>query len=59
MTDQNKRQIGAMLDAELYKQAKAAAILQGRKVGEVIDDAIRAYLEAQASPVFSRKKSSK
>lgn len=38
------KQVGAVIDEELYKLAKGCAAVQGRRVGEVIDDALRAYL---------------
>jgi hypothetical protein len=58
MTDQSKRkQVGTQLDADLYRQIKSLAVLRGRMVGELIDDAIRAYLEKQDVPAFTRKKS--
>ena len=38
-------QIGTHIDAELYRRAKAQAAIEGRKIGEVIDDAISEYLD--------------
>jgi Xaa-Pro aminopeptidase len=38
-------QVGSLIDADLYSQAKALAAIQRRNTGEVIDDALREYLE--------------
>ncbi len=37
-------QVGSLIDANLYHQAKALAAIQRRNTGEVIDDALREYL---------------
>jgi plasmid stability protein len=37
------------LDEETYRALRSRAVLQGRKVGDLINEAIRAYLEATAS----------
>ena len=37
-------QVGSLIDANLYRQAKALAAIQKRNTGEVIDDALREYL---------------
>ncbi|MDV2503802.1 MAG: hypothetical protein RX318_07590 [bacterium] len=37
-------QVGSLIDADLYGQAKALASIQRRNTGEVIDDALREYL---------------
>ena len=37
-------QIGAHIDAELYRRVKAQAAIEGRKIGEVIDDALESYI---------------
>ena len=42
-----RKQVGALIDEQLYRQAKALAIMQGRTTGAVIDDALRQYLAAQ------------
>jgi hypothetical protein len=33
-----------LINADLYRRVKALAVLQGRKIGPVIDDALREYL---------------
>ncbi len=38
-------QVGSLIDANLYHQAKALAAIQRRNTGEVIDDALREYLD--------------
>ena len=38
------KQTGAKITTTLYLQLRAQALLQGRTVGELIDDAIRLYL---------------
>jgi hypothetical protein len=43
----DRKQVGTQIDVELYRQVRSLALLQGRKAGEVIDDAIRLYLAAQ------------
>ena len=43
-----QKQVGAKIDAELYRKAKAQAAIEGRKIGEVIDSAIEAYLKAHS-----------
>lgn len=37
-------QVGSLVDADVYRQAKALAAIQKRNTGEVIDDALREYL---------------
>lgn len=37
-------QPGTFLDSNLYRQARSLALVQGRNVGELIDDAIKDYL---------------
>lgn len=39
-----KKQTGALIDADLYRRLKSLAVLRQRRVGDLIDDAIRAYL---------------
>lgn len=38
------------LDERAYRELKAFAALQGRAIGEVISDAIRAYLRSAPAP---------
>ena len=39
-----RKQIGATLDAELYRQMRAESMLEGRTVAELLDDAMKLYL---------------
>ena len=39
--------IGAKVNIELWAKVKIQAIRENRKTGEVLDDAIRMYLNAQ------------
>jgi hypothetical protein len=41
---QNSKQVGARINIELWDQVKIRAIREGRRTGEVLDDAIRLYL---------------
>ncbi len=55
---EERKQVGTKLDAGLYRQIRALAILQGKEAGQLIDDAIRAYLAAQmAQPKIEVKRS--
>jgi hypothetical protein len=47
--DQNHetKPIGAMVNAGLWAEVKIQAIREGRKTGEVLDDAIRMYLKTK------------
>lgn len=47
--DAGLKQTGAHIDAEIYKQARARALLEGRRVGELISDAIAEYLQKHKS----------
>ena len=38
-------QIGTLLNEEIYRKAKAQAVLEGIKVGELIDKAILSYIK--------------
>ena len=56
------RQTGAKLNPETYRRVRALALLQGRTVGELIDEACVAYLaatEANANTVATRTKASR
>lgn len=44
MDEKRLVQIGTRLDKETYKKAKAQAAVEGRRVGQLIDDAIEEYL---------------
>lgn len=53
------KQTGAKLSPATYRQIRALALLQGRTVGEVIDEACVAYLaatEAKANADAKRTK---
>jgi hypothetical protein len=41
----NAKVIGSQVNAEIWNELKIQAIKEGRKTGEVLDDAIRLYLE--------------
>ena len=41
---QARKQIGATLDVGLYRQMRASALLEGRTVAELLDDAMKLYL---------------
>jgi len=42
-TKEEAKQTGAKINTTLYTRLRAQAILEGRQVGELIDDAIRGY----------------
>ena len=44
---EGKIQVGSLLTETIYRQAKAQAILEGRRVGALIDDAIQLYLKTK------------
>jgi|WetSurSiteA1Bulk_404760.scaffolds.fasta_scaffold677243_1 hypothetical protein len=44
MDQKQRQQVGTRIDPDLYREVKALAILQRRTAGEIIDDAILAYL---------------
>ena len=53
------KQTGAKLNPETYRRVRALALLQGRTVGELIDEACTAYLtatEAKANADAKRTK---
>lgn len=41
---QNSKQVGARINIELWDQVRIRAIREGRRTGEILDDAIRLYL---------------
>lgn len=45
---QKRKQVGCTVDVELYKRLRAQAVQEDRQTGEVLDDAIRLYLEKKA-----------
>lgn len=46
-----KQQIGTLVDTELYRQIRALAYLEGRRAGDIIEDALRLYLETERSEI--------
>ena len=52
----DRKQIGSLIDESIYRQAKAQAALENRPVGEIIDDALRAYLKAKGKIGVDRGK---
>ncbi len=51
-----KKQIGSLIDVDLYRQAKALASMQGKRAGDVIEDALRAYLKRYSKAFGQAKK---
>lgn len=43
----DRRQIGVKLDSELWRQVRILALEQDRTAGELLEDAMREYLEKQ------------
>ena len=43
----DRKPIGATVDAGLWNEVKIQAIREKRKTGEILDDAIRMYLETK------------
>jgi hypothetical protein len=52
--DSRKKQTGAMIDGGLYRQVKSLAVLRQRRVGDLIDDAIRAFLAGEMAATASK-----
>ena len=44
--------IGSEVSIDVWNELKVQAIREGRKTGEVLDDAIRLYLENRKSDIF-------
>ncbi len=44
--------IGSQVSIEIWNELKVQAIREGRKTGEVLDDAIRLYLENRKGDIF-------
>jgi len=40
----DRKQVGTQINTDLYRRLRALAILQNRRVGALIDDAIKDYL---------------
>ena len=49
------KQTGAKLNPETYRRVRALALLQGRTVGELIDEACTDYLAKHAQAVKPEK----
>jgi hypothetical protein len=45
--------IGSQVSIEIWNELKVRAIREGRKTGEVLDDAIRLYLENAKNDIFN------
>jgi len=45
ITARKKKQIGVLVDTELWKEIKILAIREDRSEGEVLDEALRFYLK--------------
>ena len=45
--DHETKPIGAKVNVDLWHQVKIQAIREKRKTGEILDDAIRMYLETK------------
>jgi hypothetical protein len=44
--------IGSQVSIAIWNELKIQALREGRKTGEVLDDAIRLYLENKKSDIF-------
>jgi len=42
---EGRTQVGSLLTKTIYHKAKIQAVIEGRRVGSLIDDAIEQYLE--------------
>lgn len=45
--DRQRKQPGMQVDVKLYARMKALAVLRDERVGDVVDDAMRQYLDRQ------------
>jgi hypothetical protein len=45
--NRKSKPIGSQVSIEIWNELKVQAIREGRKTGEVLDDAIRLYLESK------------
>ncbi len=50
-----RKQVGTQLDEDIYRQIRSLALLQGKKAGELIDEACRDYLAKHGIPVKSKR----
>ena len=44
--------IGSQVNVKIWTALRAQALMEGRKTGEVLDDAIRLYLENKKGDIF-------
>ena len=51
-----RKQVGATINAQLWSRLRAQAILEGRTAGQLLDDAIRHYLDSKQGDKKSPKK---
>ena len=51
-----RKQVGTQIDVELYRQIRVLALQQGRRAGEVIDEALRDYIAKQRETRSKRTK---
>lgn len=45
--NRQRKQPGLQVDVKLYARMKAMAALRGVRIGDVVDDAMRQYLDGQ------------
>ena len=48
---ENKTNIGATVDLELWRRLRALAIRQGKRSGDLLDEAMKMYLDKMESNV--------
>ena len=53
--ERDRKQTGALIDTALYRRMKSLAVLQDRRVGELIDEALRDYLARHRTPMVRTK----
>ena len=46
-TNRQRKQPGLQVDVQLYARMKALAALRGVRIGDVVDEAMRQYLDKQ------------
>ena len=44
--------IGSQVNVKIWNELRVQALREGRKTGEVLDDAIRLYLESKKGDIF-------
>ncbi len=49
--ESGRKSVGASVDEKLWQRLRAQAIMEDRKSGEVLDDAIRLYLKTKEQQV--------